>query len=207
LVCWWQELERRARDKYGAFDRMSAELHHLGEQRDAFDVLAEALGTPDGWLSYRAEALRDQPLEYEGQAVAHPSTFERIRTALIDRDEALQQARWDLEKMRTVATNWEAEVGTVRGDNRELRAWLREAQAQQSQAEERARAAEQKAKEDDELRAALDAKVATLVTAEEQLRRERAARQEAEGQLQQERIALAGVRSALEQERTAREAV
>jgi hypothetical protein len=176
LVCWWQELERRARDKYGAFDRMSAELHHLGEQRDAFDVLAEALGTPDGWLSYRAEALRDQPLEYEGQAVAHPSTFERIRTTLIDRDEALQQARWDLEKMRTVATNWEAEVGTVRGDNRELRAWLREAQAQQSQAEERARAAEQKAKEDDELRAALDAKVATLVIAEEQLRRERAAR-------------------------------
>jgi hypothetical protein len=34
--------------KYGTFDRMSAELHHLREQRDAFDVLAEALGTPDG---------------------------------------------------------------------------------------------------------------------------------------------------------------
>jgi hypothetical protein len=26
LVCWWQELEHRARDKYGAFDQMSAEL-------------------------------------------------------------------------------------------------------------------------------------------------------------------------------------
>jgi chromosome segregation ATPase len=163
---------------------MSAELHHLREQRDAFDVLAEALGTPDGWLSYRAEALRDQPLEYEGQAAAHPSTFERIRTALIDRDEALQQARGDLEKMRTVATNWEAEVGTVRGDNRELRTWLQEAQAQQSQTEERASAAEQRAKEADELKAALDTKVAALVTAEEQLRQERAARQEAEGQLQ-----------------------
>jgi hypothetical protein len=25
-VCWWQELKRRARDKYGAFDQMSAEL-------------------------------------------------------------------------------------------------------------------------------------------------------------------------------------
>jgi hypothetical protein len=44
-----------------------------------------------------------------------------------------------------------------------------------------------------------------LVTAEEQLRQERAARQEAEGQLQQERTALADARSALEQERTARE--
>jgi hypothetical protein len=59
LVHWRQELEHRARDKYGAFDRMSAELHQLREQRDAFDALADALGTPDGWLSYRAEALRD----------------------------------------------------------------------------------------------------------------------------------------------------
>jgi hypothetical protein len=50
--------------------------------------------------------------------------------------------RGDLEKMRTVASNWEAEVGTVRADNRELRTWLQEVQAQQSQAEERARAAE-----------------------------------------------------------------
>jgi chromosome segregation ATPase len=96
-------------------------------------------------------------------------------------------------------------VGTVRGDNRELRTWLQEAQAQQSQTEERASAAEQRAKDADELKAALDTKVAALVTAEEQLRQERAARQEAEGQLQQERTALADVRSALEQERTARE--
>jgi hypothetical protein len=59
LVCWRQELEHRAHDKYGAFDRMSAELRQLREQRNAFDVLAEALGTPDSWLSYRAEALCD----------------------------------------------------------------------------------------------------------------------------------------------------
>jgi hypothetical protein len=71
-VCWRQELENRARDKYGAFDQMSAELRHLREQRDAFDALADALGTQDDWLSYRAEALRDQPLEYEGQAAARP---------------------------------------------------------------------------------------------------------------------------------------
>jgi chromosome segregation ATPase len=144
-------------------------------------------------------------LEYDGQAAVHPSTLERICTALIDRDEALQLVRGDLEKMCTVASNWEAEVGTVRADNRELRTWLQEAQAQQSQAEERARTAEQKAKEADELKAALDAKVVALVTADEQLRQERAARQEAEGQLQQERTALADVRSALEQERTGRE--
>jgi hypothetical protein len=57
LICWGQELEHRACDKYGTFDQMSAELRQLREQRDAFDALAEALGTQDGWLSYRAEAL------------------------------------------------------------------------------------------------------------------------------------------------------
>jgi predicted nucleic acid-binding Zn-ribbon protein len=144
-------------------------------------------------------------LEHEGQAAARPPTLERICTALIDRDEALQQVRGDLEKMRTVASNWEAEVVTVRSDNQELRTWLREAQAQQSQAEERACVAEQRAREADELKAAFDAKVAALATAEDQLRQERAARQGVEGQLQQERTALADARSALERERAARE--
>jgi hypothetical protein len=36
------------------------------EQRDALDALVEALRTGDGWLAYRAEALRDQLLELEG---------------------------------------------------------------------------------------------------------------------------------------------
>jgi chromosome segregation ATPase len=149
---------------------MSADLRQLQEQRDAFDALADALGTPDSWLSYWAEALRDQLQECERQAAARPSTLERICAALIDRDEALQQARGDLEKMRTLASNWEAEVVTVQADNQELRSWLREAQAQQSQVEERARAAEQRAKEADELKATLDAKIAALATVEDQLR-------------------------------------
>jgi chromosome segregation ATPase len=126
---------------------MSAELRQLREQRDAFDALAEALRTRDGWLAYRAVALRDQLLELEGQATARPSAIERIRTALIDRDEALQQARGDLERVRTVATDWEAEVISIRTQNREVRAELMEALSQRSRAEERARQAEQRAKE------------------------------------------------------------
>jgi chromosome segregation ATPase len=177
------ELEHRAHDKYGVFDQMSAELRQLREQRDALDALAEALKTQDGWLSYRAEALRDQLLEHEGQAAARPPAIERICTALIDRDEVLQQVRGGLEKVCTVASDWEAEVRTVRAENRELRTLLREAQSQQSRAEERAREAEQKAKEADELKAALAAKVAAVATTEEELRQERTARQEAEGQL------------------------
>jgi regulator of replication initiation timing len=180
-LCWRQELEHRAHDKYGAFDQMSAELRRLRERCDAFDTLADALGTPDCWLSYRAEALRDQLQECERQAVARPSTLERVCTALINRDEALQQARSDLERMRTLASNWEAEVTNVRADNQEVRAWLLEAQAQQSQTKEKAYAAEQKAKEADELKATLDAKVAALATTEDQLQQERTARQGAEG--------------------------
>jgi chromosome segregation ATPase len=126
---------------------MSAELRQLREQRDALDALAEALRTRDGWLSYRAEALRDQLLELEGQATPHPSAIERIRTALIDRDEALQRARGDLERARTVATDWEAEVVSIRTQNRQARVALLEAQSQQSRPEERAREAEQRAKE------------------------------------------------------------
>jgi hypothetical protein len=37
-----------------------------------------------------------------------------------------------MERMRTLASNWEAEVVTIRADNQELCSWLREAQAQQS---------------------------------------------------------------------------
>jgi chromosome segregation ATPase len=206
-VCWRQELEHRARDRYGAVAQMSTELRQLREQRDAFDALTEALRTRDGWLAYRVEALRDQLLELEGQSTARPYAIERVRTALIDRDEALEQARGDLERARTVATDWEAEVVSIWTQNRQVRAELEETRSQQGWAEERAREAKQKAKEAEELKAALTAKVAVVVAAEEQLRQERADRQEAEGQLQQERAALVDARSALEREHAALEKV
>jgi hypothetical protein len=75
-------------------------------------------------------ALRDQLHESARQDPAHPSTLEWVCTALIDRDEALRQARADLEKTRTLAANWEVEVAGVRNDNLELHSLLRGAQAQ-----------------------------------------------------------------------------
>jgi hypothetical protein len=84
---------------------VSAELRQLQERCNAFDALGDALRTPDGWLSYRAVALRDQLHESVRQDPARPSTLEQICTALIDRDEVLRQARADLEKMRTLAAN------------------------------------------------------------------------------------------------------
>jgi predicted nucleic acid-binding Zn-ribbon protein len=80
-------------------------------------------------LAYRAEALRDQLLELEGQPTARASAVERVRTALIDRNEALQQARGDLERARTVAADWEAEVVSVRARHRQDRAELEEARS------------------------------------------------------------------------------
>jgi hypothetical protein len=61
----------------------------------------------------------------------------------------------------------------------------------------------EKAKEAEELRASVTEKVASLVSVEEQLRQERAARQHAEDQVQQERAALVEARAALEQEHLA----
>jgi hypothetical protein len=75
------------------------------------------------------------------------------------------------------------QVPSVRSDNWGLHSSLEEAQAQQRQAEERARALEQKAREADDLRAALDTKVAALAATEGQLLQERTARQGAEGRL------------------------
>jgi chromosome segregation ATPase len=115
-------------------------------------------------------------LELEGQPTPRASAVERVRTALIDRDEELQQAREDLERARSVAADWEREVVSVRAERRRERTELEEAWSQRSQAEERAQEAEQRAKEAEELKVALAAKAATVVAAEEQLRQERAAR-------------------------------
>jgi chromosome segregation ATPase len=155
---------------------MSFELRRLQEQRDALDALVEALWTSDGWLAYWVEALRDHLLELEGQSTKGASAVEKVRTALIDRDEALQKAREDLAGAHTVAAEWEAEVASAHTQLRRDRATLEEARSWQSQAEERAKEAE-------ELKASFADNAATVVAAEEQLRLERAARQEAEGRL------------------------
>jgi hypothetical protein len=97
------------------------------------------------------------------------SAVERVRTTLVDPDEALRRAREDLAGAHTMAAEWEAEVAFARAQLQQDRAALEGAQTWQSQAEERAKKAE-------ELRASLAAKAAAVVTAEEQLRQEQAAR-------------------------------
>jgi chromosome segregation ATPase len=86
--------------------------------------------------------------------------------------------------VRSVAAAWEAEVVTVRAQLQQGRAALEETKG---------------------LKTALADKAVVLTAAEEQLRQERAARQEAEGQLQQERAALVEGWATLERERMVRE--
>jgi hypothetical protein len=109
-----QELEGRARERYGTLDRLDAELRWYREQYNTLDALVEALRTPDGWLAYRAKALRDQLPELDAPAAEDISAVERVRTALVDWDEALYKAREDLAGAWILATEWEAEVASVR---------------------------------------------------------------------------------------------
>jgi hypothetical protein len=85
-----------------------------GGQYEALDALVEALRSPNRWLAYRVEALLDLPPEQGSQAAGGAFAVERVRTALVERDEALRRAREDLEGARSVAAVWEAEVVTVR---------------------------------------------------------------------------------------------
>jgi hypothetical protein len=64
-----------------------------------------------------------------------------VKTALVDRDEALHKAREDLAGARTIAAAWEAEVASTRAQLQQDRATLEGAQAWQSQAEEKAKEA------------------------------------------------------------------
>jgi hypothetical protein len=52
---------------------------------------------------YQAEALQNQLPELDTQAAEDVSRVERMKTALVDRDEALHKAREDLAGARTLA--------------------------------------------------------------------------------------------------------
>jgi hypothetical protein len=108
----------------------------------------------------------DLPPEQDAQAARDTSAVERVRTALVERDNALRRARPG--GARSIAAAWEAEVVSARAQLRQDHAALKGARAWQSQAEERAKEAEG-------LRTTLAEKAAVLAVAEEQLRQEQAA--------------------------------
>jgi hypothetical protein len=113
-ACWWQELEHRAREQYAILDHLDADFRWYRGQYEALEALVEALRSPDRWLAYRAEALLDSPPEQGAQAAEGASAVVRVRTVLVERDDALRRAREDLEWARSLASTWEAEVAATR---------------------------------------------------------------------------------------------
>jgi hypothetical protein len=78
-------------------------------------------------LAYRDEALLDLPPEQGVQAAEGASAVVRVRTALLERDNALHRAREDLEGARSLALTWEAEVVAARAQLQRGHAALEEA--------------------------------------------------------------------------------
>jgi chromosome segregation ATPase len=103
---------------------MSSDLRLFWEQRDALNTLIEALRTDNGWLVYRAEALRDQVLELDSQVEQGASAIEKVKATLVDRDEALQRVREDLTKACALTAEWETEVASVHAQLQQDRATL-----------------------------------------------------------------------------------
>jgi hypothetical protein len=135
------------------------------------------LSRPDnGWLEYQLKAVRDELLEQGAQTVEGGSTMDQVRVALLEKDEALLKAREDLAAVWTVAAEWETEVASTRAQLQQDRATLEGARSWQSQAEEKAKEAEQ-------LRVELAEKATALATVEGQLQLEQSARQQAEARL------------------------
>jgi hypothetical protein len=72
------------------------------------------LRTDGGWLEYRLQVVRDELLEQDAQAAEDVSVVTKVRTALLERDEALQKVREDAAVMWTVTSEWEMEVASLR---------------------------------------------------------------------------------------------
>jgi ribosomal protein S20 len=82
--------------------------------------------------------MRDELLEQDARAVENASAVTRVRTVLLEQNEALRKEHEDLAGMRTVAAEWEIEVAATRAQLQQDRATLEGARAWQSQAEEKA---------------------------------------------------------------------
>jgi chromosome segregation ATPase len=107
-------LEGRARERHDRLDQLSSKHNWYQDQYDALDALVESLQTDNEWLEYQIEAMRDELLEHDARAAEDASAIAKVRTALLERDEALRKAREDLAGARTVAAEWETEVAATR---------------------------------------------------------------------------------------------
>jgi hypothetical protein len=150
-------LEGRARERHDHLDQLSSERNWYQDQCDALDTLVEALRTDNGWLEYLVEVMRDELLKQDARAVEDASAVAKVRIVHLKRDEALRKARENLAGARAVAGEWETEVAATHAQLQQDHATIEGARAWQSQAEEKAKEAEQ-------LRTSLTDKAASLAS-------------------------------------------
>jgi hypothetical protein len=58
--------------------------------------------------------VRDELLNQGAQATADASAVDKVTSALLEWDEALQKVRKDLAAMRTMSAEWEIELASTR---------------------------------------------------------------------------------------------
>jgi hypothetical protein len=68
--------------------------------------------------------VRDELLDQGAQTAEDTSAVEKVRVALLERDEALRKAREDLATVRAVATEFETELASARAQLQQDRATL-----------------------------------------------------------------------------------
>jgi chromosome segregation ATPase len=141
---------------------LSSDRDWYRDQYDALDALVEILRTDNGWLEYRLQIVWDELLDQGAQAAEDASAVEKVRSTLLERDESLRKAREDLAAVRVAAAEFEMELTSARAQLQQNRATLEGARSWQSQAEGKAKEAEQ-------LRTDLADRVTALATAEDQL--------------------------------------
>jgi hypothetical protein len=68
--------------------------------------------------------VQDELLEQDAQAAKDASAVVKVRTALLERDEALRKAREDMAVVRVVAAEFERELASARAQHQQDRATL-----------------------------------------------------------------------------------
>jgi chromosome segregation ATPase len=159
---------------------LSSDLDWYRGQYEALDAFVEALQTDNGWLEHRLRAVQDALLDQRALTAEDTTAVDRVKTSLLEKDEAHATANGELQKVRAALA--EAQIAmaekktaltTAQTQLQQDRTTLEGTRSWQAQAEKKAQEAEK-------LSADLQEKATSLAVVEEQLRQERSARQQVE---------------------------
>jgi hypothetical protein len=79
---------------------LSSDLDWYRGKYEAFDAFVEALQTDNGWLEYRLWAVQDALLHLCALTAEGTTAVDRVKTALLEKDEVLAMANGELQKAR-----------------------------------------------------------------------------------------------------------